>query len=333
MSGRTSVETVLERFITNLGAICEELKGDTHSRQNEYNDTTEFWSNLIGAAKAVSHEATKLCMMFSKEPLPTPAACLAFADGLEHACVVLLMAFFSFPRSKGKTLRRDLQISIFSLFQAAKDLCFDAKQNRSNLLQLIGTVWSKCEAIEKLPRDNKSAVLSIFQEQLATVQDALSEIQENMNPEHDEEPDELPPVAPNGLTVQAGTWSDADHQLLPPCLGLIKTVKASIKKIKSSISNHGLEEDGDIIAQLDDISEICKSSSSLVDDFVLSLYPPMNHSVVKDQAFTLVEHTRKLISVAQNSQFCSSADEEWIAFLRTAVSHNWEKITDRVLED
>lgn len=333
MSESTTVEAILGDFITNLETICDQLKGATHSRQNEDFNTTEFWRNLTGAAKLVSHEATKFCMMFSKQPLPSPTACKSLVDSVENKCVTLLMVFFSFPKSKGKTLHRELQILIFSILQAVKDLCLDAKQNSSNQLQLAGTVWSKCEATEKLPRDNKSAVLSIFQEQLATVQDALSEIQENMNSEHEEEPNELPVAPPNGLSLQTDRWSDADHQLLPSCLGLIKAVKASIKKIKMSISDRAVEEDGEIIAQLDEMSEICKSSSPLVDDFVLSLYPPMNHSVVKDHAFALVGHARKLLSTAQNSRFCVSADEEWIAFLRTAISHNWEKVTDRVLED
>lgn len=87
----------------------------------------------------------------------------------------------------------------------------------------------------------------------------------------------------NGMSVPQSTWTDSDRQILLPCSGLIRATKACLKKTLCAVTERGNGNDGRCISELDDIADIVKTFSPKVDDFVLSLYPPVNHSAVKDQ--------------------------------------------------
>lgn len=87
----------------------------------------------------------------------------------------------------------------------------------------------------------------------------------------------------NGLNVPRATWTEADRHVILPCSGLIKAAKACLKKILHALSERGDGDDERCIIELDDVADIIKMSSAYVDDLVLSLYPPMDHSAVRDQ--------------------------------------------------
>ncbi|XP_035230677.1 cyclin-D1-binding protein 1 homolog [Stegodyphus dumicola] len=167
------------------------------------------------------------------------------------------------------------------------------------------------------------------------VQDASQELLDAYENE-DEMPDlEFSLVTPrNGIRIPpVRTWTDSDRNVILPCSGLVKATKACIKKTLHAISERGDGNDERSISELDGIAEIVKSSSALVDDFVLSLYPPVNHSAVRHQASLVRTNSKDLLTYVGNSHFFSEADATWIEFLRKAIDHNWVKINDMVLAD
>lgn len=87
----------------------------------------------------------------------------------------------------------------------------------------------------------------------------------------------------NGLSIPRSSWTDSDRHVLLPSSGLIKAAKACLKKTLSALSERGNGDDERCVNELDEIADIVKTCSSIVDDFVLSLYPPMNHTAVKNE--------------------------------------------------
>ncbi|XP_035233089.1 cyclin-D1-binding protein 1 homolog [Stegodyphus dumicola] len=100
MAGSRSIRTILEKLEESLNIACEQLSEETPSRENADFDKDVFWANFSGATKLVSHEATKFCLAFGKEPLPSPEECQILANKTEESCLALLTVFFSLPKSK-----------------------------------------------------------------------------------------------------------------------------------------------------------------------------------------------------------------------------------------
>lgn len=285
---------------------------------------------MDGAAKLVSHESTKLCMMFNKPPLPTVEECEGLVSSMESSCIALLSTYFKFSLSMGRCLHKDMYFCILNILEAVKDLCNEAKAQRcSGQLKSVGTVWEKCNILQKLPKDNKDAVLIIFRDQLNIVQDALEELQQNIENgnESDFDIEELTPINGYRLTQQL-SWTEEDRRILAPSLGLIKTAKACTKKITKAIDHHGNCDTENSVNELDKMAELVKSVSIMVDDFVLSLYPPMAYVSVRQHAEDMKDHLLKLLNEARQSHFYVDDDETWITFLNRAVNHNYGKICD-----
>lgn len=96
---------------------------------------------------------------------------------------------------------------------------------------------------------------------------------------------ELSLVTPlNGLQIPpVQTWTNSDRNVLLPCSGLVKASKACLKKTMNAISERGDGSNEACVNELDKIADIVRESSSLADDFVLALYPPMDHSAAREQ--------------------------------------------------
>lgn len=76
-------------------------------------------------------------------------------------------------------------------------------------------------------------------------------------------------------------WNNQDRELLPPCVGLVKTARSCLKKVISAIKTNGDCKSAINISQLDSIVLITEDLSPAVDSFVSAIYPPMNQRVVK----------------------------------------------------
>ncbi|GFT73846.1 cyclin-D1-binding protein 1 homolog [Nephila pilipes] len=334
-SGNSTVWNILERFENSLDLARQQLLEDPPDRENVNFDMNNFWTNFTGATKLISHEATKFCMAFDGEGITSREACQSLIDKIEKTCLALLGVFTTLPKTKGKIFYKEILIYSADILQRMRNLCAAIRNQSSTRLQIVGEIWEKCEAVEQLPKDNRDAVLTIFQEQHDMVQDASQELMDTMENEDDTPPFELSLITPpNGLQMPpAETWTNSDRNVLLPCSGLVKALKACIKKSMQAISERGDGSNEACINELDSIVEIVKYSSSVADDFVLSLYPPMNHSAVREQATLMRNKCKELLTSVKNSHFCTTADETWIEFLEKATDHNWVRINDMVLAE
>ena len=75
-------------------------------------------------------------------------------------------------------------------------------------------------------------------------------------------------------------WTDSDREFMAPCLGLVKVAKAYLKKVSGAVKARGKCDCGESISQLDNLGQLAKWLSPVVDDVVAALYPPLNHAAV-----------------------------------------------------
>ncbi|XP_029834107.2 cyclin-D1-binding protein 1 homolog isoform X2 [Ixodes scapularis] len=281
---------------------------------------------MAKVTRALRHEATKFSMAFSKLPAPTPVEKTGLVADLEKACLALLAAFSELPLSRGLTLRGEVSGFVWEVLRAVQGMLSAVGASSSAGLQPVGTCWEKCDAIQRLSRDNKQAVTSILNGQYGIVQDAAEELDQTMRAEEEEAPVEQPVPVRNGFhQPRQSTWSLHDRQLLAPGLGLVKTARTTLRKVSSAVSSRGRchtpEENGD----LDRLAALASLSSAHVDDMVTALYPPVFDAAVRDNAGELKQHLLSILDATRQGHFYDSS-EEWVDFLERAVEHNYGKL-------
>lgn len=80
--------------------------------------------------------------------------------------------------------------------------------------------------------------------------------------------------------ISSKIWCDSDRHVVAASVGVIKTAKAMMKKLIKVIDTSGHCDTPDVVAQLDDFANVVSTMSPAVDDFVLSLYPPVKTDAV-----------------------------------------------------
>jgi hypothetical protein len=314
---------VFDDFINNVQSIIDQLKDENVEREVTQDfKKEEFWSRIFGATKVVSHEATKLCMTFSRPPLPPQDECTPLLRSLEMSCVGLMSAYYAFPVAQGRTLRKRIKSSLLNILDAVINLSSSIKLHGctgcQSQLHCTGSVWEHCNHIESLPTDNKQAVLYVFKSQSSLVGDAVDELQEAIQEE--------PIDGDAGGDAPEDAWSDADRLLLPTCLGLVKTAKSCCKKVYQSVDRTGSCTSEQNCRDLDELSQAVGDLSPAVDDFVTSLYPPLRKPTVYAMAVTLSQKLRGFLELHRSTHCFTEDDRSWSDFLENAINHNTQKV-------
>ncbi|XP_015263907.1 PREDICTED: cyclin-D1-binding protein 1 [Gekko japonicus] len=194
--------------------------------------------------------------------------------------------------------------------------------------QLVSTggVWEACERAAALPRDNAAAVASALSACLGIVRDALREMEQAQAEGRDPNRDALEDEEEGSVGGGDVSWSEADRQLLGPCVGLAKAAKACLKKSLGAVRAWGRADTAEQVAQLDGLTEAAGDISPSVDELVLSTYPPVNRLTLRLNAGKLAAVLKKMMEVVQASHVCLPSEESWVRFLSGAVDHNMDKI-------
>ncbi|KAG8505281.1 Cyclin-D1-binding protein 1, partial [Galemys pyrenaicus] len=245
------------------------LVGEARETTKEFNRET-FWRRLNEAAVGVSKEATTLTAVFSRLPLPSPQETQRFCEQIHAAIKAIIAVYYSFPKDQGITLRKLIRSATLDIMdgmaQLVDVLVISPPQSPENSdLISCNSVCVACQQVLRIPRDNKAAALLMLTKSVDFVKDAheemeqameecdpysglLNDTEENNFDNHSNEDDVL--GCPNNRDLY---WSEEDHELLIPCLALVRASKACLKKIRTSVAENGKK---DQVAQLDDIVDI-----------------------------------------------------------------------------
>ncbi|XP_042610063.1 cyclin-D1-binding protein 1 homolog isoform X2 [Cyprinus carpio] len=247
---------------------------------------SNFWEIMNEAVKSVSQEATKLSVMFSKPPLPSEEGCVKIAQSVQKSVLTLTTVYFWLPKSQGVTLRKLLRDATAQVLDDLAQLLQALLSSPGGSLsqeQLMSTggVWAACDRFNQLPKDNRSAVLSVVASCVGLVKDALEEMEQALAEAQDPFGDVLDDEDDDDEGNQDTHWSEADRLLIAQCQGLMKASGASLRRLCSAVRNNSTLETEDNITQLDDLADAAREISPSVDDLALSLYPPVERSAVE----------------------------------------------------
>uniref|UniRef100_A0A667XVJ0 Cyclin D-type binding-protein 1 n=1 Tax=Myripristis murdjan TaxID=586833 RepID=A0A667XVJ0_9TELE len=299
MSADNSAENVsvpLRNLLNSIQCVRDRVRDGESNASNGAFNLSNFWDSLNQAVKAVSQEATKLSLAFSKPPVPSQQDGEKLAESMQKSILTLSTVYYWLPKSQGVSLRRQVRDATVEVLEGVEQLVeviLSSPLQGLSQEQLMSTggVWSACDQFANLPRDNKAAVLLVLSSYIGVVKDALEEIEQALSEAHDPFGDVLADEEegeePRGN--QDTYWSERDRRVIGPCQGLMKASAACLRKLTAAVKANGNVGTGQNVAQLDDLADITKDISPGVDDLALCLYPPMDYSGVDSN----VRHTHK----------------------------------------
>ncbi|XP_071385639.1 cyclin-D1-binding protein 1 homolog [Centroberyx affinis] len=334
-SGNVSVP--LRNLLNSIQCVRDRVRdGESNESDGAFN-LSNFWDTLNQAVKAVSQEATKLSLAFSKPPLPSQQDGEKLAESIQKSVLTLSTVYYWLPKSQGVSLRRQVRDATVEVLdgvaQLVEVILSSPLQSLSQeQLTSTGGVWSACDQFTSLPRDNKAAVLVVLSSHIGVVKDAIEEVEqalsEAQDPYSDILDDDLEGDEPRGN--QDTYWSEQDRRVIGPCQGLMKASAASLRKLTSAVRAKGDVTTHQNLAQLDDLADITKDISPSVDDLALCLYPPMDYSGVDSNASKLAVLLKKVLEIIRSSHVCGESELSWVQFLEGAVDHNLQKARDLI---
>uniref|UniRef100_A0A8C6SNU9 Cyclin D-type binding-protein 1 n=1 Tax=Neogobius melanostomus TaxID=47308 RepID=A0A8C6SNU9_9GOBI len=330
----------LRNLLNSIQCIRDRVRdGESNENDAEFN-LSNFWDTLKQAVKEVSQEATKVSLAFSKAPLPSPQDAEKISDSIMKSVLTLSTVYYWLPKSQGVTLRRQVRGAVVEVLEGLTQLLdiiikTPLESLSQEQLTSTGTVWSACDCIESMPKDNKAALLVVISREVGVVKDAIEEIEEALSEAEDPFGDVLDDViegaGPRGN--QDTYWSEQDRRVIGPCQGLMKAAAACARKMTSAVKSRGDVSTAQNLAQLDDLADIIKDISPGVDDLALSLYPPMDYTGVEDNASKLATILKKVLGIIRSSHVCGETELTWVQFLDNAVDHNLQKTKDFIHQE
>lgn len=303
------LETNLQNF---LGQVSVPEAED--SANKEFN-LDEFWANIFLISGKLGFEANKSTILWINEPLPSPEDMHAVCGALELACVALLNGYHSFPgRSQGATIKKYLETGVkvvlesagrfASILQASMGKKYPTVDDHPLVLQ-CGVVMRNCDALKQLPKCNSEAVATSLLEHANLIKDALRELEEaksSVSFMEDFECDE--------------SWTDEDHIVMSPMLGMIKTAGALTKKTLDAVKKLDPQD----CLKIDVLIQMFARIPERVDDLALSLYPPLELEVSKREAWVLKDSLEEIIKKLHD--VLGPGHMSWLEFILKAVRHN-----------
>ncbi|PNF25961.1 hypothetical protein B7P43_G06373 [Cryptotermes secundus] len=178
-----SLRNVFHVVIGNMQQALQQLEGGEGMDKSdcEFN-LDDFWLKLRVAAKCISNEVTKLCLTFSKPPLPSVTELREMLKVLETAYLEMLSTFYSLPKCCGLMLRKEVNMTVLQIMESLTTVVLSLQEKgdkaQKNRLMLTGRVWDACEAVESLPQNNFQVTCKIMQREEGLVLDAVQEIEE-----------------------------------------------------------------------------------------------------------------------------------------------------------
>ncbi|XP_073324878.1 cyclin-D1-binding protein 1 homolog [Pagrus major] len=335
-----NVSVPLRNLLNSIQCIRDRVRdGESNESDGAFN-LSNFWDTLNQAVKAVSQEATKLSLAFSKPPLPSQQDGEKLADIILKSVLTLSTVYYWLPKSQGVSLRRQVRDATVEVLEGVAQLVevilsSPLQSLSQEQLTSTGGVWSACDQFAQLPHDNKAAALVVLSTQIGVVKDAIEEIEQALaeanDPFSDVLDDDQGGEEPRGN--QDTYWSEKDRSVIGPCQGLMKASAACLRKLTSAVKANGDVSTSQNLAQLDDLADITKEISPCVDDLALCLYPPMDYSGVESNASKLAALLKKVLAIIRSSHVCGETQLTWVQFLDGAVDHNLQKAKDLIQHD
>ncbi|XP_077384714.1 cyclin-D1-binding protein 1 homolog isoform X2 [Festucalex cinctus] len=297
----------LRNLLKSVKCVAARVRdGESNESDGDFN-LSNFWDTLNQAVRAVSQEATKVSLAFSKPPLPSQQDGEQLADSVLKSVLSLSTVYYWLPKSRGVSLRQQVRDATLQVLEGLTQLLevivtSPLQSLTQEQLMSTGGVWAACDRFTRLPQDNKAAVLLVLAGQSGIVKDAIEELEQALSEAHDPFGDVLEDEEEDGGEPRGDRdtyWSERDRRAVAACQGTMKAAAACLRKTAAAVRARGDAEAPQRAAQLDDLADGVKQISPGVDDLALCLYPPVDYSGADDHVSQLAALLKKVLAVVR----------------------------------
>ena len=314
MANHQEVFSSLRDNLSNVLSIIEstEVQGD---RICSGSDLEQYWATFHAYSASFAQSINMLAMSFRSEPFPTPSETADMATKVQAAAVGILQAVLTLSPDSGRRFIQHIRshasgIISSGLIFVREGLCLQGCLSEADV-RLAGTVFERCDVIRVVPRTQALVVHQHVVKQQKLVEDALNELEEARS-ETTEDDDDF-----------SMSFSEEDLKLLPPGLGLLKTVKALAKKVAQTVKKHGNSGTKAFNQELDELCDVCSGISPCVDEFSASLYPPIDPEAVAEKSRSVIQLSKEIHQHIQDKHYALEVEvSQWSDFLLKALNHN-----------
>ncbi|XP_034534296.1 cyclin-D1-binding protein 1 homolog [Notolabrus celidotus] len=151
----------LRNLLNSIQCIRDRVRdGESNESDGAFN-LSNFWDTLSQAVKAVSQEATKLSLAFSKPPLPSQQDVEKLSESMMKSVLTLSTVYYWLPKSQGISLRRQIRDATVEVLEGVTqllDVVLSSPLQGLTQEQLTSTggVWLSCDRFAQLPKGQKT---------------------------------------------------------------------------------------------------------------------------------------------------------------------------------
>mmetsp|Transcript_6190 Transcript_6190/g.12594 ORF Transcript_6190/g.12594 Transcript_6190/m.12594 type:complete len:349 (-) Transcript_6190:102-1148(-) len=242
--------------------------------------------NIAVAAQAVAKEATKIGILWKEISTIDELSARSSLEAMVVACIGLHSYCENYYRLMGPTLSEAVHSALVRVGDASATLveavtASNCKQRDEDLPQLVGVVWEKCKAMERLPKDNRAAVGRALARTATVMKDIVREINEIDTDVLDEEGEDNKDTTEKDEEDFADLDFDADFEkeelrvvaaakpLFPAVVGVVRSM---VRELAEGLEPANEEE----LAAIEEALESAKRMMVAAEGLGASLYPPQD---------------------------------------------------------
>ncbi|RGB29732.1 hypothetical protein C1646_712930 [Rhizophagus diaphanus] len=289
----SDVQAKLRALVDMLVGYLKETNNPKTLQSHENVDGEAIVNDLGKLGIILADNATKVTI--ACKPPCIPISAIPTIEAMGETLFRISGYIESIPISTGKTL---IQI----IKSTTEEILFDSAALANSFLDepvdpsiitskgyLIstGVVWEACDRFNNLPKSNKQAVITKWEERLELLKDAILEIKKLLDQEDNQEDED-------------DGWDEIFGESLD-----LPTYNSSNEKEETD-GNRSLTK---INQTLDQYMDLCKLISDAADELGTSLYPPQDSMAIESKVNDISLHSQELIKVIL--PFASQEDVNW----------------------
>lgn len=313
-------EKIFEIFLENVDSVIHQLNSEYFRSQEGSSD--KFWQRIQVASKIISSSITKLSVLYSKSPYPTETDCRVILNQAEQGLLSTISSFYSLRKSDGLLLRSILKRNLIFLCESIKEFVIAMQKLSKNQITqnefrtATGIVWSRCDKFQRLPKNNKEAVVEKLQNEIGMLEDASGELDCAQDNESAEEFFSDVEDSP-----EQESWCESERPIVQTFQKILRLTCSIVQNSASAV-----EKNEDVTIDMDTIYENCKKFSPVIDEIVNSLYPPLNKAEAAKNSELLKRELKNILKELPHYNFINEDDAEWINLYEKEVNEHLNEL-------
>ncbi|CAO3703617.1 unnamed protein product [Rhizopus stolonifer] len=299
MSTEEDFQEKLKACCSMLTLYLHELKQERNIENHEF-DTMAFKETTVNWVK-FSHNATKFTL--SCKPPRKISDAIRMIQEISNTVYRIVGFFNTIPVEAGKIYKNAYRVAVNELLLGVASLCsnFMIEKNTSFMVP-TAAIWDSCKDLEKLPKDNREAVINRWALIGANLKDAKSEVHDIVKGEDRSE----------GYDDNEGEDDETDlgEEELEVAKTSAKLVDMAVFVMQKIERRCIRESEGVPVQWLDDVFI---SAEKLVDetDVLVSQIYDEDATYMKEQVKLYIGYSRDLVNIAKQQAKGEHAD--WFA--------------------